>query len=197
MRASWWDKTLFYNYSFIIKPVRIWPLTLMNMLKQELDEFRRTPDGKVIQGAAHICRVLNHKNRNSVIIKAVCVLRKISNQFDSIACCGASGLLVVPQIAELLEKNIVLIRKKGDKCYSDFPMEGVTPFRYVIIDDLICSGSTIKHIKYTINEDSPRARCVGSYFYLPEECAYNEKNSKLFERDFGMILLNPLAVTNK
>ena len=163
----------------------------MNLMQQELDDFRRTDNGKVIQGASHTCRVLNHKNRNKIIIKAVCDLRKISDQFDSIVCCGVSGLMVVPQIAELLDKHIVIIRKPNEKCYSDFPMEGVTPFRYIIVDDLVCSGSTIKHIKHTIYEDCPKARCVGVYCYIPDECAYTTETSKLFERDFRTLLLNP------
>ena len=163
----------------------------MNTMAQELDAFRRTSDGKVIQGASHTCRVLNHKNRNKIIIKAVCDLRKISDQFDSIVCCGVSGLMVVPQIAELLNKHIVVIRKPDEKCYSDFPMEGVTPFRYIIVDDLVCSGSTIKHIKHTIYEDCPKSQCVGVYCYIPDECAYTEETSKLFERDFRTLLLNP------
>jgi adenine/guanine phosphoribosyltransferase-like PRPP-binding protein len=163
----------------------------MNTLHQELDDFRRTEDGKVIQGASHTCRVLNHKARNKIIIKAICDLRKTKDQFDSIACCGVSGLLVVSQIAELLNKHIVIVRKPNDKSYSDFPLEGVTPFRYVIIDDLICSGNTIRHIKNTIYEDCPKSRCVGVYCYMPEECTYTEKTSKLFERDFGSPLLNP------
>lgn len=172
--------------------VRIHPSTFMsNTLRQELDDFRRTSDGKVIQGASHTCRVLNHKSRNKTIIKAVCDLRKISNQFDSIACCGVSGLMVVPQIAELLNKHIVIIRKPNENSYSEFPMEGVTPFRYVIVDDLVCSGSTIKHIKNTIYEDCPKAQCVGVYCYMPEECAYTASHVKAFERDFKTLLLNP------
>ena len=158
---------------------------------EQIEEFRLTSNGKVIQGASHTCRVLNHKNRNKIIIKAVCDLRKISDQFDSIACCGISGLMVVAQIAELLDKHIVVIRKPNEKCYSDFPMEGVTPFRYVIVDDLVCSGNTIKHIKHTIYEDCPKAQCVGVYCYIPDECAYTEETSKLFERDFRTLLLNP------
>lgn len=156
-----------------------------------LEDFRRTEDGKIIQGASHTCRVLNHKARNKVIIKAVCDLRKISNQFDSIVCSGVSGLMVVPQIAELLNKHIVVIRKPDEKCYSDFPMEGVTPYRYVIVDDLICSGSTIKHIKNTIHEDCPKASCVGVYCYIPEECAYTTATIKMFEKEFHTLLLNP------
>jgi len=162
----------------------------MNTLHQELDDFRRMPDGKVIQGASHTCKVLNHKVRNKAIIKAVCDLRKITKEFDSIACCGVSGLMVVPQIAEILNKHIVIIRKQGQS-YSTFSMEGVTPFRYVIIDDLICSGETVKYIKNTVHEECPKSKCIGLYCYMPEECAYTSKTSKLFERDFGMPLLNP------
>ena len=156
-----------------------------------IEDFRLTKDGKVIQGASHTCKVLNHKVRNGIIIKAVCDLRKIKDSFDSIVCCGISGLMVAPQIAELLDKHIVVIRKAKEKCYSDFPMEGVTPFRYIIIDDLVCSGSTIKHIKNTIYEDTPKAQCIGVYCYMPEECAYREDTIKLFERDFRTLLLNP------
>lgn len=163
----------------------------IRFIAMTIEDFRRTDDGKIIQGASHTCRVLNHKTRNKVIIKAVCDLRKINTTFDSIACCGISGLMVVPQIAELLNKHIVIIRKENDKCYSDFPMEGVTPFRYIIVDDLICSGETIKHIKNTIYEDCPKASCVGVYCYMPDECAYRENTVKLFEKDFKTQLLNP------
>lgn len=156
-----------------------------------VDDHRKMADGKVIQGCSHTSLVLNHKERNKIIIKAVCKLRKISDEFDTIACCGISGLLVVPQIAELLNKHILIIRK-NEKCYSEFRMEGVAPFRYVVVDDLICSGSTIKRIKNTIKEDHPRARCVGVYCYMPEETAYkaDRDGSKLCERDLGIPLLN-------
>jgi adenine/guanine phosphoribosyltransferase-like PRPP-binding protein len=163
----------------------------MNAFQQELDDFRRTPDGKIIQGAAHTSRVLNHKYRNSVIIKAICSLRKIEQDFDSIACCGVSGLMVVPQICEILNKNIIIVRK-FEKRYSEFYVEGVSPSRYVIVDDLICSGDTLKHIIGSISDDTPRAKCIGAYFYLGEECSFNAStDSKLFEKHFGTIILNP------
>ena len=156
-----------------------------------IEDARKTSDGKYIQGASHTCHVLNHKNRNKIIIKAVCDLRKISDSFDSIACCGVSGLMVVPQIAELLNKNIVVVRK-GEKCYSEFRTEGVAPFRYIILDDLICSGSTVKHIKRVLKDEYSRSNCVGVYCYLPNECAYrdNEEGDKLCQRDLGIKLLN-------
>lgn len=164
---------------------------MSNILNQSIDNCRKTEDGKYIQGASHTCHVLNHKIRTKIIIKAVCDLRKISDSFDSIACCGISGLMVVPQIAELLNKHIVIVRK-AEKCYSEFRTEGVAPFRYVILDDLICSGSTVRHIKKTIAEEYSRARCIGAYCYLPDECAYraDKEGSKLCERDLGIPLLN-------
>lgn len=156
-----------------------------------MDEYRRTSDGKIIQGASHTCRVLNHKERNRAIIKAVCDLRKIADSFDSIACCGVSGLMVVPQVAELLNKHIIVVRK-GEKCYSEFRTEGVAPFRYIILDDLICSGGTVKHIKRVLKDEYPRSSCVGVYCYMPSECAYRntQEGSKLCQRDLGIPLLN-------
>ena len=156
-----------------------------------IEDHRRTNNGQYIGGASHTAQVLNHKIRNKFIIKAVCDLRKISGEFDSIVCCGISGLMVVPQIAELLDKHIVIVRK-DDKCYSDFKIEGVTPFRYIIIDDLICSGNTIRTIKREIKAEIPRAKCVGVYCYIPDECAYDatKDGSKLCQRDLGVPLLN-------
>jgi hypothetical protein len=99
--------------------------------------------------------------------------------------------MVVPQIAELLNKNIILVRKKNEKCYSDFAIEGVKPFRYIILDDLICSGDTVRHIQWNISNEYERTQCVGLYCYMPEECAYNTDNLKIFEKKYRMPLLNP------
>ena len=163
----------------------------MNIFQMPIENVRKTTDGKYIQGSSHTCHVLNHKVRNKIIIKAVCDLRKISDSFDSIACCGVSGLMVVPQIAELLNKHIIVVRK-GEKCYSEFRTEGVAPFRYIILDDLICSGGTVKHIKKVLKDEYSRSSCVGVYCYLPDECAYraDEEGSKLCKRDLGVPLLN-------
>jgi adenine/guanine phosphoribosyltransferase-like PRPP-binding protein len=163
----------------------------MNVFNQSIEDTRKTADGKYIQGASHTCHVLNHKIRNKIIIQAVTKLRKISTDFDSIACCGVSGLMVVPQISELLNKHIVIVRK-GEKCYSEFRTEGVAPFRYIILDDLICSGNTVKHIKKVLKDEYPRSNCIGVYCYLPDECAYrpNKEGSQLCEKDLGMPLLN-------
>jgi hypoxanthine phosphoribosyltransferase len=99
--------------------------------------------------------------------------------------------MVVPQIAEILNKEIIIVRKHNEISYSPFHIEGVMPNRYIIVDDLVCSGTTINHINKSIKEEYPRSKCIGVYCYIPEECSYNTSTSKLFERDFGTPFLNP------
>ena len=164
----------------------------MNILDNKIEDVRIAGNGDIIQGSSHTCYVLNHKIRNKIIIKSVCDLRKIKDSFDSIACCGVSGLLVVAQVAELLDKHIVVIRKSGEKCYSEFRTEGVAPFRYIILDDLICSGSTINRITSVLKTEYPRSRPIGVYCYLPKETVYSadKTGSKFCEQELGMPLLN-------
>ena len=156
---------------------------------QELDDFRRTEDGSIIQGASHTSRVLNHKYRNRVIIDAYTKLSKVDFWFDAIACTGTSGMLVVPQIAELLKKNIIVVRKFNEDCYSTFLVEGTSTKQYIIIDDLICSGDTIKHMIRSIHEETPRSKCMGIYTYMKDECAYANAHD-LCMRDFRAPYLN-------
>lgn len=143
----------------------------MNVLMQQLDEYRRNEDGSVIQGAAHTSKLLNHKYRNRIIMTTYSYLKKLNIDYDAIACCGTSGLMIVPQIAELLTKNIIVVRKDL-KGYSKFYVEGPYTKKYIIIDDLICSGDTIKHILTSINRESSRSKCMGVYSYIKDECAY-------------------------
>ena len=163
-----------------------------NVLDQEVDEVRLTADGLIIRGASHTCCVLNHKARTKAIIKSVCHLRPMAHTFDSIVCCGTSGLLVAPQIAEILDKHIVVVRK-DQKCYSDFFVEGVAPNRYIIVDDFICTGNTIRYIMDSISEDSPSSRCYGVYCYMGEECNYRGLPDEL-EADLGIKYLNELKL---
>lgn len=162
----------------------------MNILSTKIDDFRKTRDGKYIQGASHTSIVLNHQFRNMIVMEAVRKLRP--HDFDAIVACGTSGLIVVPQVAEILDKHILVVRKPKEQCYSEFSTEGVAPHRYVILDDLICSGNTIKHIKRTIKNEYPFSKCIGIYCYLPQECSYKDDSdgSALCVRDLGMPLLN-------
>jgi orotate phosphoribosyltransferase-like protein len=138
-----------------------------------------------MQGCEHTTVILNNSIRRKIIDEAINSLSKISHQFDTIVCCGTSGLLVVPQICESLRKNILVVRKKKEQRYSPFAYEGAVPKNYIIVDDLICSGSTIKHILNTIEEDCDSAKCLGVYIFLKDKCSYNN-NRELCKKQLGI-----------
>ena len=146
---------------------------------------RRTEDGRWLQGCEHTTLLLNHKIRNKIILQCIKDIKKNNINFDTIACSGTSGLLTVPQISELLKKNILVVRKKKEKSYSPFRYEGPIPNKYIIIDDLICSGETIKHINKTIREDCPTAECVGVYIFFKDKCVYRN-DATLCKKHLGI-----------
>ena len=156
----------------------------MTTFAQQLKN-RRTQDGKWLQGCDHTTLLLNHKIRNQIILQCIKDIKNTNIDFDTIACCGTSGLLTVPQISELLNKNILVVRKKKEKRYSPLQYEGPIPNKYIIIDDLICSGQTVKHIKNTIREDCPTSECVGVYVFFKDKCAYRNDNN-LCKRNLGI-----------
>ena len=148
-----------------------------------IEDWRKTDSGEYIAATDHTGTILNHRSRNKIIDKAVCELAPIVHRFESIVCCGTSGLMVVPQIAERLRKNIVVVRKGTDNCYSTFMIEGPQPRRFIIVDDLICSGNTIKHILSQISIEYNTNVCypVGIYCYLPEHCFYGSSSIAYYD----------------
>lgn len=156
----------------------------MNQSQSDIKEIisRRTKDGKWMQGCRHTVHVLNHNNRNIIIENTIKLIKSKNLSFDTIACSGVSGLLVVPRLCEILNKNILLVRKPTEKRYSPFIYEGVIPNKYLIIDDLVCSGQTIKHILKTIKEESAFSECVGFISYLKEDCSYRDLPDLFFKQ---------------
>jgi len=98
-------------------------------------------------------------------------------QFDSIAFSGMSGSLVVPIIAMLMGKNMLLGRKERDDCHSSYQVEGnlLLARRFIIIDDLVSSGDTVRRINGRVKRSQtqlrengevvPEGKCVGLFCY--------------------------------
>ena len=139
-------------------------------VKEMDDNSWRRVDGGYIGGSSHTSLLLNHNIRNKIIMECVGRLRSVDH--DCIVVCGTSGLMVGPQVSEILQKNLVIVRKQHDSSYSNFCIEGAYSPRFVILDDLICSGKTIDYILRVINNEYYRIECVGAYFYLQDQCAY-------------------------
>lgn len=103
---------------------------------------------------------------NEIIESVIVLLRKHSKGFDAIAFRGASGALVAPAVAARLHKSLILVRKPEENAHSRMLVEGPTEIvRYVIVDDLIISGATIREIKRVVKLFSPYSKCVGIVEY--------------------------------
>ena len=89
---------------------------------------------------------------------------------DAIAVRGNSGTLVGGALSMATGIPVITIRKPGDNTHSSYRIECDDSFRhYVIVDDLIASGNTIKAIVDAIADENfsnahPR-RLVKVYLY--------------------------------
>ncbi len=105
---------------------------------------------------------------------ARCAFRDKKLDFDSIAFCGMSGALFAPMLAKELNKDLILVRKISDingggksVNHSGHTVEGhAASLRYVIVDDQVSLGGTVRHIITQIKEFAPDAVCVGIYEYI-------------------------------
>lgn len=88
-------------------------------------------------------------------------LRPIKDQFDAIAVRGVSGLLSGPILALALNKGLIVVRKDKEPRHSHNMVEGdKSAAKYVIVDDLIDSGETVKEIIENVYRWS-QAECIG------------------------------------
>ena len=140
----------------------------------------------IIQSCSHLKSVLDPSTRQGVIKKAIEELTPIAQTFDAVAFCGNSGALVAPIVADALNKTILLVRKSGIDCASYEMVEGAVASRYIIIDDLVCSGKTLRHIQRSINQHHfAMSECIGIYLY-----GNVTKLTENFKRVYKINLLN-------
>ena len=91
-------------------------------------------------------------------------------QFDTMVGTGFSGALVVPILARVMGKNILLIRKPGDSHHHGTAIaEGDLGDRWVFVDDGIATGTTYRRVHKAIHELSTahgvHPQFAGAYIY--------------------------------
>jgi hypothetical protein len=68
-----------------------------------------------------------------------------TDKFDGIAFVGMSGAMVGPAVGVVLQKPFLMVRKK-DNSHSSYTVEGDYNIqRYIIVDDRVCSGNTLRY----------------------------------------------------
>jgi adenine/guanine phosphoribosyltransferase-like PRPP-binding protein len=86
--------------------------------------------------------------------------------FRNIAFRGISGALVAPALAVLLEKNLLVVRKPNESAHTRSLVEGNKSHApYIIVDDFISSGDTIRHIVEAVKAFDDSAKLVAIVCY--------------------------------
>jgi orotate phosphoribosyltransferase-like protein len=126
----------------------------------------------------YLGRILNIASLKEIVNKMTNQLQQFVHEFDAIAVRGMSGSLVGPQIAMNLDKQLIIVRK--DSSHSQYKVEGgfTSNTRYVILDDFISTGETVKSIIKEIDDTikhyencNIHATCVGLAMY--KQCPKN------------------------
>ena len=117
-----------------------------------------------VETSSHLERVLDPRKRQDTIQWLVDTLKPHVDKFDAIVVCGASGMLLA-SVADVLHKNLILVRKSSDDSHSTVPVEGPRDGRYIILDDMIDTGHTIQWMYDTMFSFNQYATCVGIVLY--------------------------------
>mgnify|MGYP000376143178 CR=1 FL=1 len=83
-----------------------------------------------------------------LVAKLVRMLKKkeFADKFDGIAISGYSMSLLSPIVAYKLGKDVCVVPKAAERRNSSWEAEGKHSMRWLVIDDLVSSGSTLKRI---------------------------------------------------
>jgi adenine/guanine phosphoribosyltransferase-like PRPP-binding protein len=114
--------------------------------------------------------------------------------FNMIVFRGFSGAVIAPTVAAKLGKMWALVRKPGDSAHSSRRVEGIVRGKYVIVDDFIDSGNTIRETVKAVGQQvvpAEPAKCVGVVLYDPEWWGkVRVRLRDVFEEKIGIGILN-------
>jgi adenine/guanine phosphoribosyltransferase-like PRPP-binding protein len=116
----------------------------------------------------YLHNVYNIKEFKKKIKKLTAMIKAYREKepFDSIAFCGTSGAAFAYPLSLRLNIPLIHVRKDGVKTHATSKVEGNIGCKsYIIVDDLIFTGTTIRYIKDTIAEYIPSARYKRVFLY--------------------------------
>jgi hypothetical protein len=129
--------------------------------------------------SAYMAPLLDPTTLMQRVTKMVEALAPHADTFDTIAFSGYSGAVLGPMLAMRLDKNMLLVRKDTDSTHSSYLIEGTLHSRYIIADDLVCSGATAMRIQKSIFQKEAasaapedRSVCVGIIQAIPSQGSF-------------------------
>lgn len=90
--------------------------------------------------------VLAKSKRIQVINRCVARLREKEHLFDTIAFRGMSGALIAPSVADVLGKQLLMVRKAQDDSHGGLVEGARSRSRYIVLDDVVESGNTVAQV---------------------------------------------------
>lgn len=138
--------------------------------------MKNYPEGR-LWAPSHTQQVFDPRSFKKLVTntaKALGILGK-TLKFNCLAATGNSGNLLAGALSYKLGLPLLIVRKSGDECHDDLKVNGFRPdeaVRYLIIDDLVSSGATVRRIMEQIEKAGQRERADETYRFAPvPECA--------------------------
>lgn len=122
------------------------------------------------------------------IIDAVSeILTDVAPEIDTLVGTGVSGALVVPYIGRVLDVHWALVRKPTEGSHSPHLVEGTIGECWVLVDDLVDTGATLKRVEEAIKLDlyGWTSYCAGVIMYLDGVSYVDPEN---IEMEYGLEL---------
>lgn len=119
--------------------------------------------------AGYLRTVLTPDTLRQSVMGVVRALRAVKGEFDAIAVRGVSGSTVGAAAAFVLGKPLVVVRKP-EQSHSRNYVEGLKRVGgYVIVDDFIDTGATVRKVVEEMGRHRPGSSCRGVALYATEQ----------------------------
>jgi hypothetical protein len=106
------------------------------------------------------CALETHRMKETVRL-ATPVLAPLLDQFQAFAFRGLSGALIAPLLAVHFNKTLIAVRKLEPTHGFSIVLGDHAATTYLIVDDQISSGTTVRWIHKYIEDWAPGMKCCG------------------------------------
>jgi len=116
--------------------------------------------------------VFRPKEFESAVVRALALGKNIACKYkiDGIAFTGVSGAALGYILGYHLGLPLICIRRQGDGAHYIGALEGcVSAKRYMIVDDFISSGDTVRRIMRTIKTNCYDSKCAAMMMFNQSE----------------------------
>jgi orotate phosphoribosyltransferase len=86
-------------------------------------------------------------------------------EFNTLVGTGLSGGLIVPVLARMLNVDFAIVRKEGVSNHGHYDVEGVIGDKWLFVDDLICTGASLRKVHRKMEDCSKNTQFMGVYLY--------------------------------